>query len=110
MQTAPVPHGRRSLLCRVAGRSACGLLGLQQLVEVDHHVLHLCVVHGALRAAAPRFGGFGQRTLDANQIELGEIDEIEALRIRDPAPHDKVQFAHCGFASPGRKRMERGPL
>lgn len=68
--------------------------GLQQAVEVDHHIAHFGIVHRALRAAAP--GIFGARIVrvDADKVDCAEIGKFKVLRVLDPPAHDEVQFLH----------------
>jgi len=69
-----------------------GLAGwIEQAVQVDDDIAHLCVIHGALCSGAP--GGFrgGIIGKDADQIDTAEIVENQLLRILDASAHHKVQ-------------------
>ena len=47
-------------------------------MQVDHHIFHLGVVDRALRPAAPGFFGLGIAGVQADQIDLFEVDELKA--------------------------------
>src|SRR5690606_30839284 len=54
---------------------------VQQAVQVDDEVAHMRIVHGLLRGAAP---GLVRRLvigIDADDVELGEIDELDPARL-----------------------------
>ena len=60
-------------------------LRLEQPVQVDDDIFHLGIVDGALGLAAPRVLGLGIAFVEADQVDLVEIDEFEAARVLDPA-------------------------
>ena len=54
-------------------------IGFQQTVQVNDHVFHRGIVNSALGIRAPCFRRGFQIGIDAHQIELLQIDEIERL-------------------------------
>ena len=69
-------------------------VGLQQLVQVDDDIFHFGVVDGALRGAAPCLFGLFIVRIEADNVAVGEVDEVEALRIADASTEHEMQFAH----------------
>src|SRR6185503_8804311 len=64
-------------------------------MQVDHDIAHLGIVDGALGLAPPRLLGGGVAVVDPNQVDLVEIDEVEATRILDPSAEHQVKLAHA---------------
>ena len=92
----------RSLRC---GRNTPAAVRFQQPVEVDDDIFHFGIVDRRLRLAAPRFLGGGIAVVDADQVDAGEVGELEALRVLDPPAEDQVELAHLG---PLARGIERG--
>src|SRR3546814_1418040 len=69
-------------------------------------IFHLGVVDGALRGGAPGLFGRFIVGIEADDVEGGEVHEVEALRIADASAEYQVQFAHCRF--PWRHAREEG--
>ena len=57
----------------------------------------------ALRAAAPGFFRFRERAVNPDQIEVRQVNEIKALRVRYSTAHHKVQFAHLAVVPRGER-------
>src|SRR5215212_1478173 len=68
-------------------------------MEMDHHIFHLGVVDRALGGAAPRVLGRRIAVVQADQVDMVEIDEFQAGGILDPAAEDEVKLAHGRAAS-----------
>src|SRR5690606_18774154 len=68
----------------------------QQPVQVNDHVLHLGIVHRALRPGAPGLFGLAVARKDADDVDGLEVLELERLRIGHPAAHYEMQelFRH----------------
>ena len=72
---------------------------LQQPVEVDDNIFHFGIVVAALRRAAPGVFRGGIAVVDADQIDMIEVGELQAARILDAAAEDEVKLAHGRAAS-----------
>jgi hypothetical protein len=70
-------------------------------VEVDHHIFHLGVVHGALRGAAPRIFRALVVREHADEVDRVEIGEVEAARVGDAAAENEVKLTHGGGSQAG---------
>ncbi len=68
---------------------------------MHHHIFHLGIVNRALRLVAPCLFGFGVIVIYADDIKTRNISEFKALRVLDPAAHNKMEFLH-GLRIPGR--------
>src|SRR5438045_8161807 len=62
-------------------RDAALEIRLQQAVQVDDHIFHFRIVDAALRFAPPRVLRGGEAVVDADEIDVVEIDEVEPARI-----------------------------
>jgi hypothetical protein len=87
------PEGRLSARWSCSARSA--RLRLEQPVQVDDHIFHLGIVDRALGIGAPGFLGVGIIVEQADDIDVREIDEVEALRVLDAAAEHEVKLAHA---------------
>jgi hypothetical protein len=63
-------------------------------MEMDDDIFHLGIIHGALSGAPPRVLGFLVSIVEANHVDLGQIFEIEPLRIPDSSAEYQMHFAH----------------
>ena len=64
---------------------------LQQPVQVHYDVLHLRIINRPLGLVAPGFFGFGIALKNADYVQIGDVDEFDALRIGYTATHDEVE-------------------
>ena len=53
----------------------------------------------SLRRAAPGLLGRGIAVVEADQVDMLEVDKFQALRVLDPAAEDEVKLAHARLAS-----------
>jgi len=72
---------------------------LEQPMQMDDDIFHLGIIDGALGRASPSLLGIGIIVEKPDQIHLVEIDEVEALRVRDAAAEHEVKLAHGRRAS-----------
>lgn|GEM_PF-211229 len=75
-------------------RPASARIGLEQPVQVHHHILHRGVVDGALGVAAPCRLGAGEIGEDADDVERGRVDEVGAARVDHPAAEHEMKLGH----------------
>jgi len=78
-------------------------VGFEQAVEVDDHIFHLGIVDAALGFAAPGVFSRREAVVDADEINVIEVDEVEPARILDPPSEDQVKLAHRRPASRNRR-------
>jgi len=72
------------------------LLGIKQPMHVHDEVAHVSIVDGLLRLRLPgRIGGCIVR-IDADDIQLVEILELDVVQILELATKDKVQKLLAG--------------
>src|SRR5918993_473585 len=61
---------------------------------MDDDIFHLGVVDRPLGLAAPRVLGLGVAFIEADEVDLVEVDELEPARVLDPTAEHQVQLAH----------------
>ena len=61
---------------------------------MHHHIFHLGIINSALRLVAPGLFGIGVIVIYPDDIKSCDIGEFKALRIFDPAAHNKMEFLH----------------
>src|SRR6059058_3505679 len=66
---------------------------------MDNHIFHLGIVDAGLRLAAPGFLGGGEAVVDADELDMVEVEELEPARVLDPSSKDQVKLAHRRLAS-----------
>jgi len=95
------PGGLAQLSLRVSVTASSSVLGIKQPMHVHDEIAHVGVVDGLLRLRLPgRVGGRVVR-IDADDIQLVEILELEVVQILQLATKDKVQkLLGGGFFSP----------
>jgi hypothetical protein len=80
-------------------------LGLKQLVQVNHHIFHFGIVHGALCSGAPRIfrsSVIGKKAYNFHGIK---VNEIQTLGVGNAATENKVKLAHYFILA---KRLKHG--
>src|SRR5687768_4232573 len=61
---------------------------------MHHDIFHLGIVDRALGLAAPRVLGLGIARVEADQVDLVEVDELQPARILDSSSEDQMELAH----------------
>src|SRR5581483_2756417 len=64
---------------------------IEQAMDVDNEVAHVCVVHRTLGHGLPGLIGFGVARIDTHDIELVEVAELHLVERLELAAKDKVK-------------------
>ena len=68
-------------------------LRLEQAVQVGHEIARVGVIDGRLRGTAPGFERLGVIGIDADDVDLFAIDELNAIGIGDLAAEYQMQLS-----------------
>ena len=77
-------------------------------MQVDDDIFHFGIVDGALGRAAPGVLGLRIAVEQPDEVDAVQIDEVEALRVLDPAAEYQVKLAHGRLASSKCPRLRTG--
>ena len=61
---------------------------------MHNHIFHFCIVHRALRCAAPGFLSGRKIREYANKVDSIKILKIEGAGVFNATAHDEMHFAH----------------
>ena len=85
------------------------MIGIEQPVEMDDEVAHLCIVDGLLRLCLPGGIGGGVVGIDADDVELVEILEGDVLEIDEFAADHEVKQLLRGIIWHGETFLNKVP-
>jgi len=78
-------------------------------VQVNDHIFHLGIIDRALGPAAPGLFGLSIALKKADEVDVVEIDEVQAARILNAASENEMKLAHGAPASRIRRLCEPAP-
>src|SRR5262245_55194155 len=92
---------------KVSRRWRCRGAGIEQAMHMDDEIAHLGVVHGSLRHPLPGLVGFGVARIDADDVEVTRIGELDGVERGELAAKHEVQELLGGSARDASRGHDR---